>query len=197
MQGKFSNHSYKTSGFCFRNLDCHSFLNPSFTFLAHQIQRFKWGFPVTCHQSSVNFHILILNFLSITTRTILDVILLWCSSSKIVSGERFFSIQDGCYCFWLFEKSFKIFVRNNGWNGTNFAPNSPWVVPFQNCVCPLTPSVIQDGRSVWLCIYGMQRNKCDDHHFLFIIIKFASLIVYAQKCYIYLYYHWIHLKVCV
>ena len=86
----FSNHSYKTSGFgFFRNLDCHSFLNPSITFLAHQIQRFKWGFPVTCHQSSVNFHILILNFLSITTRRILDVILLWCSSSKIVSGDRF------------------------------------------------------------------------------------------------------------
>ena len=74
----FSNRSYKTSGFVFfRNLGCHSFLNPSITYLAHQIQRFKWGFPVTRHQSSVNFHILILNFPSITTRTILDVSSIW------------------------------------------------------------------------------------------------------------------------
>ena len=74
----FSNHSYKTSGFgFFPNLGCHSFLNPSITYLAHQIQWFKWGFPVTRHQSSVNFHILILNFPSITTRTILDVSSIW------------------------------------------------------------------------------------------------------------------------
>jgi hypothetical protein len=71
------------------------------TFLAHQIQRFKWGFPVTCHQSSLNFHILILNFLSITTRTILDEILLWCSSSKIVSGDRFSSKMAVVASDWL------------------------------------------------------------------------------------------------
>jgi hypothetical protein len=40
----------------------------------------------------------------------LDVILLWCSSSKIVSGDRFFFIQDGCCRFWLADISRHFFI---------------------------------------------------------------------------------------
>jgi len=64
----------------------------------------------------------------------LDVILTGQYSFKIVSGTSSTSKMATIVSDSLRNGKSLKFFRTNGWNEVRFGPNSPWIVPFQNCV---------------------------------------------------------------